>query len=71
MDYILGGYTSRLHVMYVGVNNPFRGYVREAYENFMIGSPEKRNVRRDGRYPFVDTYWMGISEGRNHDKDME
>jgi hypothetical protein len=32
--------------MDVGVNKPFRGYVREAYECFMIGNPENRKVRR-------------------------
>ena len=36
IDYILGGYTSKLQVMDVGVNKPFKGYVRQAYENFMI-----------------------------------
>ena len=37
MDYILGGHTSKLEVMDVGVNKPLNSYVREAYENFMIG----------------------------------
>ena len=40
IDYILGGYTSKLQVMDVGVNKPFKGYVRQAYENFMIGNIE-------------------------------
>jgi DDE superfamily endonuclease len=33
VDYNLGGYTSKPQVMDVGVNKPFKGYVREAYEN--------------------------------------
>ena len=38
IDYILGGCTSKLQVMDVGVNKPFMGYVRQAYEKFMIGN---------------------------------
>ena len=26
------------------VNKPFKGYVREVYDNFMIGYPENRKV---------------------------
>jgi hypothetical protein len=33
--------------MVVGVNKQFKGYMREAYENFMIGNPENRKVRRE------------------------
>ena len=40
IDYILGGYTSKLQEMDVGVNKPFKGYVRQAYENFMTGNIE-------------------------------
>ena len=46
MDYILGGHTSKLEVMDVGVNKPLNSYVREAYENFMIGNPENRKASR-------------------------
>ena len=31
IDYILGGYTSKLQVMDVGVNKPFKGYVRHFF----------------------------------------
>jgi hypothetical protein len=48
IDYILGGCTSKLRVMDVGVNKLIKGYVRQAYENFMIGNIENRNVRREG-----------------------
>ena len=47
IDYILGGYTSKLQVMDVGVNKPFKGYARQAYENFMIGNIENTKVRRE------------------------
>ena len=47
IDYILGGYRSKLQVMDVGVNKPLMGYVRQAYENLMIGNIESRKVRRE------------------------
>ena len=55
VDYILGGYTFKLQVMDVGVNKPFKGYVREAYENFMIGNPENRRGRREDIIQCIQT----------------
>ena len=55
VGYILGHYTSKLQVMDVGVNKPFKGYVREAYENFMIGNPENRKVRREEIVQWIQT----------------
>jgi DDE superfamily endonuclease len=57
IDYILGGYTSKLQVMDVGVNKPFKGYVRQAYENFMIGNIENRKVRREGIVQWIEIGW--------------
>ena len=55
VDYVLGGYTSKLQAMDVGVNKPFKGYVREAYENFMIGNPENRRGRREDIVQCIQT----------------
>ena len=60
VDYILGGYTSRLQVMDVGVNKPFKGYVREAYEIFMIGHPENRKVQREDIVQWIHTGWEEV-----------
>ena len=57
VDYILRGCTSRLQVMDVGVNKPFKGYVREAYDNFMIGNPENRKVKRKVIAQCTHTGW--------------
>ena len=54
IDYILGGYTSKLQVIDVGVNKPFKGYVRQAYENFMIGNIENRKVRREDIVQWIE-----------------
>ena len=60
VDYILGGYTSKLQVMDVGVNKPFKGYVREAYENLMIGNSENRKVRREDIVQWIQTGWEKV-----------
>jgi DDE superfamily endonuclease len=57
VDYILGGYISKLQVMDVEVSKSFQGYVRDAYENFMIGNPENRKVRREDIVKWIQTRW--------------
>ena len=53
MDCILGGHTSRLQVIDVGVNKSFKHNVEIFYENFMIASPKNRRVRRESHgHPF-------------------
>ena len=46
VDFICGGYTSKLQVLDVGVNKPFKGYVRDAYENWMVANPHGTKVKR-------------------------
>ena len=60
VDYILGGNNSRLQVMDVEVNKPFKGYVREAYENFMIGNPENRKVKREYVVQWIPAGWEEV-----------
>ena len=60
VDCILGGYTSRLQVMDVRVNKPFKGNVTEAYENFMIGNPENRKVKREDIAQWINTGWEEV-----------
>jgi len=45
VDFILPGYTSKLQVLDVGVNKPFKGYVREQYECFMRGGQNQKVTR--------------------------
>jgi DDE superfamily endonuclease len=42
VDLIPGGYTSRLQPMDVGLNKPFKGYVRDKFTDWLI---ENRNVK--------------------------
>jgi DDE superfamily endonuclease len=60
VDYILGDYSSNVQVMDVGVNKPLKSYVREAYENFMIGNPENRKVRREDIVQWIQTGWEKV-----------
>ena len=57
IDYILCGYTSKLQVMNVCVIKPFKGYVRQVYENFMIGNIEIREVRREDKVQWIEIGW--------------
>ena len=43
--------------MDVGVNKPFKGYVRQAYENFMIGNIENRKDRREDKVQWIEIGW--------------
>ena len=39
---------------------PFKGYVREAYENLMIGNSENRKVRREDIVQWIQTGWEKV-----------
>ena len=57
IDCIIGGFTSKLQVMDVGVNKSFKGYVRHAYKIFMIGNIENRKIRRKIRVQRIEIGW--------------
>ncbi len=39
--YIPRGFTSRLQVLDVGVNKPFKHYIRQQFETFMLSNGQK------------------------------
>ena len=47
VDMILNGYTSRLQTMDVGLNKPFKGYLKQNYREFMTLTPDKKPKRVD------------------------
>ena len=49
--------SSKLQEMDVGVNKPFKGYVRQAYENLMIGNIENRKVRKEDIAQWIEIGW--------------
>ena len=46
--------------MDVGVNKQFKGYVRKAYKNFMIGNPENKKGRREDTAQCIQTGWEKV-----------
>lgn len=46
--YSFGACTSKLQVMNVGVNKPFKRYAKQAYKTFMFGNTNTGKVRREG-----------------------
>ena len=40
-----------------GSEQAIQSYVREAYENFMIGNPENRKVRREDIVQWIQPGW--------------
>jgi transposase-like protein len=61
IDFILGGYTSKLQILDVGVNKPFKGYVKKSYERFMVGNTERRKVTRLDVAKWVEEAWNQVT----------
>jgi DDE superfamily endonuclease len=47
VDFIVKGYTSKLQVLDVGVNKPFKHYMRESYEHHMVVNNGRKASRLD------------------------
>ena len=60
LDFIPGGFTSKLQVLDVSVNAPFKTAVRECYEDWMRDNPEGRPARVDVAH-WVDKAWQRVS----------
>ena len=57
IDYDIGGYTEKLQVMDVGVNKPFRGYIQQEYQKFMVGNVENTKVCREDVVQWIQNGW--------------
>ena len=47
VDFVIQGYTSKLQVLDVGINKPFKGYVRQSYEEFMVENHGRKLTHLD------------------------
>ena len=47
VDFVVGGYTSKLQVLDVGINKPFKDYVRQDYGKFMVSKKGRKTTRLD------------------------
>jgi hypothetical protein len=51
VDIICENYTSKIYVLDFGVNKPFREYIRDAYEKWMVANPHGTKVKRQNGFP--------------------
>ena len=61
IDYIPAGYTSKLQVLDVGVNKPFKGYVRREYERFMTANVDNKKPSREEVAQWIKDAWYSIT----------
>jgi hypothetical protein len=61
IDFIPGGYTSKLQVLDVGINKPFKDRVREHYENYMVMTVDGKPKRQDVAHWIWDS-WDDITD---------
>ena len=57
VDFVLAGYTSKLQVLDVGVNKPFKDYVKQCYERFMVQNVTGRKVSRLDVAKWIEEAW--------------
>ena len=62
VEYIPGGYTSKLQAMDVGVNKPFKDHVRDCVDGFIFENDSNENVRpqRQDVAEWVEFAWNKI-----------
>ena len=58
--FICGAYTSKLQVLDIGVNKPFKGLVRDTYEDWMVTHPHGTKVKRQDVW-FSEFRQLGMS----------
>ena len=47
VDFVVRGYVSKLQVLDVGINKPFKDYVKQSYEQFMVENNGRKSTRLD------------------------
>ena len=62
VDFVLAGKTGVLQVLDVGINKPFKDYIRRKYDNFMVTKQPKERVTRLRMATWVNEAWNEISE---------
>ena len=62
-DYVLPGYTeSRLQVLYVGGNKPFKDYMREYWKEHMVANVDNSKVQRHHIAQWVEMAWSQLKQ---------
>jgi DDE superfamily endonuclease len=60
VNFIVNGYTTKLQVLDVGINKPFKGYVRECYKQFMVENAHGQKTTRCDVAKWIATAWDKI-----------
>ena len=60
IDHYIGGYISKLQVMDVGANKPFKGYVQQEYEKFILGHVDNMKVSREDVVHWIESGWKMV-----------
>ncbi len=61
VDFVLAGYSSRLQVLDVGVNKPFKDYMRGSWEDYMVANVDNTKVQRHQIAQWVEKAWVRVS----------
>jgi len=61
VDFIIGGYTSQLQILDVGINAPFKSYVKAGYETWMATNIGGKVTRVDVAN-WISSAWDTISK---------
>ena len=61
VDFILNQYTDKLQVLDVGVNKPFKQYIKQCFERFMVNNIKNRKVNRLDVAKWVAEAWENIA----------
>ena len=60
VEYIPGGYTSKLQTMDVGINKPFKDHVRDCVDGFIFDNKDKIRPQRQDVTKWVEFAWNKI-----------
>ena len=60
VEFIPGGYTGALQVLDKGVNKPFKQFVQQAYERWIIAHDEAKPTRVDVA-PWIHDLWEQVT----------
>jgi hypothetical protein len=62
VEYIPGGYTPKLQPMDVGINKPFKNYVRGQFETWLIENLDNAKPQRKNVSKWISEAWKEIKQ---------
>ena len=60
IDFILGGYTSKLQDLDVGSNQPFKDYMKRCYEYYRVENESSMRVKKMDVSKWIDESWNKV-----------